>query len=194
MKNVHAQLSLIAGIALVCVGLSSLNAFAAEPVAPTVTALSLADAVKLVGTADLSVAAAREDAAAAAASERSANAMSKPSVSTTTYATAGDATNIVTSSVGVLPQSITIAPSNGAADQNVDPLHALTSGEGDVSLGSKRARQAGLFAGRCVRAMASARLSPPARARGAITAPTECKTATARTVSRSGSPGPTPTP
>jgi outer membrane protein TolC len=115
--------------------LASVPAFAgAEPAAdpaalPAIDrALSLADAVALGRENVAAVRSARANAAAMGAQARSQAAMTKPGISTTTYATTGDSPNIFTTSPGVTPQNLFAVPSGGFADQNVTLMAPLFTG------------------------------------------------------------------
>jgi outer membrane protein TolC len=90
--------------------------------------LSLRDALALAQVNNVSIRQRRADADAADASARSAQAQQKPSVSTTTYGTLGDSSNILTSSPGVAPQNIFAAPSRVFADQNLMVMVPLFTG------------------------------------------------------------------
>ncbi|MGI4792350.1 MAG: efflux RND transporter permease subunit, partial [Janthinobacterium lividum] len=94
---------------------------------PTQT-LSLSQAIALgtVGSPDLL--GAQADAEAAAAAVHSASAQTRLGLSTTTYATVGDSSNILTTSPGVAPQNIFLVPSHGFADQNLMLMLPLTTG------------------------------------------------------------------
>lgn len=81
--------------------------------------LSLRDALGLASANNLMLKQSQADADMASASARSARSQTKPSLSTTTYATTGDSANILTSSPGVLPQNIFSVPPRGFADQNL---------------------------------------------------------------------------
>lgn len=91
------------------------------PDLPTVTnsTLTLKDALRIAAVNGVTLKQARADAGIASASARSADAQSKVSVSATTYGTAGDSANILTTSPGVLPQNIFSVPPHGFADQNL---------------------------------------------------------------------------
>jgi len=62
------------------------------------------------------------------AAARSARAQTRPGLSTTTYATAGDSSNILTTSPGVVPQNIFAVPPRGFADQNLMLMVPLLTG------------------------------------------------------------------
>ena len=68
------------------------------------------------------------DANSASAAAQSAKAQTKPSLSTTTYATVGDSFNILTTSPGVMPQNIFAVPPHGFADQNLMLMVPLLTG------------------------------------------------------------------
>ena len=104
---------------------------AGNPVQDTPAAarrLSLRDTLALAQVSSVSIRQRQADAAAAAASARSAQAQQKPSVSTTTYGTVGDSSNILTTSPGVMPQNIFAVPSRGFADQNLMVMVPLFTG------------------------------------------------------------------
>jgi outer membrane protein TolC len=90
--------------------------------------LSLRDALALAQASNVSIRQRQADAEAAAASARSAQARQQPSVSTTTYGTLGDSSNILTTSPGVLPQNIFAVPPRGFADQNLMVMIPLFTG------------------------------------------------------------------
>ena len=90
--------------------------------------LSLRDALTLAQAGNVSIRQRQADAEAASASARSASAQQKPSVSTTTYGTLGDSSNILTSSPGVMPQNIFAVPSRGFADQDLMVMVPLFTG------------------------------------------------------------------
>lgn len=91
------------------------------PDLPTISSrsLTLKDALRLAAANSVVLKQSRADAGAASASARSARAQAQPSLSTTTYGTAGDSFNILTTSPGVLPQNIFSVPPHGFADQNL---------------------------------------------------------------------------
>lgn len=116
---------LLRGLLPVCLALAALSPpAAAEDARP----LSLRDALALAQVNNVSVQQSRADADEAAAAARSAQAQQQPSVSTTTYATAGDSSNVLTTSPGVMPQNIFIVPPRGFADQNVMVMVPLFTG------------------------------------------------------------------
>ncbi len=90
--------------------------------------LSLQEALALAQVSNVSIRQRQADAEAASASARSAQAQQKPSVSTTTYGTVGDSSNILTTSPGVAPQNIFAVPSRGFADQNLMVMVPLFTG------------------------------------------------------------------
>ena len=100
------------------------------PDLPTVTnsSLTLKEALRVAAVSSVTLKQARADAGIAAASARSADAPSKVSVSATTYGTAGDSANILTTSPGVLPQNIFSVPPHGFADQNLMLMVPLSTG------------------------------------------------------------------
>ncbi len=96
---------------------------------PTVnTPLTLAGAVTLALADSLTLKASRADTDAALAGARGARAQARPSLSATTYATAGDSPNIFTSSPGVGPQNIFAVPPHGFADQDLMLMVPLSTG------------------------------------------------------------------
>ncbi len=100
-----------------------------ETTLPVVSSrLSLADAVSLALADNLTLKEARADTDAASAEARFARAQSKLSLSTTTYATAGDSPNIFTTSPGVGPQNLFNVPPHGFADQNIMLMIPLVTG------------------------------------------------------------------
>ena len=95
---------------------------------PAARSLSLRDALALAQASNVSIRQRQADAEAASASARSTSAQQKPSVSTTTYGTIGDSSNILTTSPGVMPQNIFAVPSRGFADQNLMVMVPLFTG------------------------------------------------------------------
>ena len=97
---------------------------------PTVNSskFSLQDALTVAAQNSVTLKQMQADAASASASVRSATAQAKPSLSTTTYGTVGDSSNILTSSPGVPPQNIFAVPSHGFADQNLMLMVPLRTG------------------------------------------------------------------
>jgi len=98
------------------------------PVSDAPRTLSLRDALALAQVSNVSIRQRQADAEAASASARSTQAQQKPSVSTTTYGTIGDSSNILTTSPGVAPQNIFAVPSRGFADQNLMVMVPLFNG------------------------------------------------------------------
>ena len=101
---------------------------APEPVGLPVLnrALTLNEAVALANSLTLKEALADADAASAGA--QSARAQASPSLSTTTYGTTGDSSNIFTTSPGVAPQNLLSVPPRGFADQNLMLMIPLYTG------------------------------------------------------------------
>ncbi len=99
---------------------------------PTLTVssgrLSLQDAVAVALANNLTLKEAQADADAALAGARSVKAQASPSLSTTTYATTGDSSNIFTTSPGVGPQNLFNVPPHGFADQNLMLMIPLSTG------------------------------------------------------------------
>lgn len=119
------------GAALLSLTLLAAGAYAGVPApdAPAaVRRLSLRDALALAQVSNVSLRQRQADADTASASARSAQAQQKPSISTTTYGTIGDSSNILTSSPGVAPQNIFAVPSRGFADQNLMVMVPLFTG------------------------------------------------------------------
>ena len=114
----------------------------ALPALPTITnsALTLKDALRLATANNVTLKQSEADAQIAAASARSVRAQSKPSVSATTYGTAGDSSNILTTSPAVLPQNIFSVPPHGFADQNLMLMVPLFTG-GRLGQGSEAANR-----------------------------------------------------
>lgn len=121
---------LLASLASLTIGLPATYAqSSAAPDLPTLTqTLSLRDALAAAQSGNVSVRQSRADADAANADARSAQARQKPSVSTTTYATAGDSSNILTTSPGVMPQNFFAVPARGFADQDIMVMVPLFTG------------------------------------------------------------------
>ena len=116
-------------MALLSLTLLAAGLHAAGPPGPDAPhTLSLRDALALAQRSNVSIKQRQADAAAAAASARSSQAQQKPSVSTTTYGTVGDSSNILTTSPGVSPQNIFAVPSRGFADQNLMVMVPLFTG------------------------------------------------------------------
>jgi len=99
---------------------------------PTLTVssgrLSLQDAVAVALANNLTLKEAQADADAALAGARSVKAQASPSLSTTTYATTGDSSNIFTTSPGVGPQNLFNVPPHRFADQNLMLMVPLSTG------------------------------------------------------------------
>jgi outer membrane protein len=96
---------------------------------PIVTgSLSLADAVSLGLADNLPLRGARADFDAAAAESRSAGAQTLPGISTTTFATAGDSSNIVGSAPNVSPQSLMSVSPHGSIAQTITLMAPIFTG------------------------------------------------------------------
>ena len=102
----------------------------ALPDLPTVksSSLTLKEALRIAAANNLTLKQSQADAGVAAASARSAGAQTKFSLSTTTYGTAGDSFNILSTSPGVLPQNIFSVPPHGFADQNLMLMVPISTG------------------------------------------------------------------
>jgi len=99
------------------------------PDLPTMTRrLSLRDALAVAQASNVSVKQTQDDADAASATARSAQAQQGPNASATTYATAGDSSNLLTTSPGVVPQNLFAVPSRGFADQNLMVMVPIFTG------------------------------------------------------------------
>ncbi len=90
--------------------------------------MSLADALKAASRNNVTLKQMQADAEAATASAAGAAAQTRPSLSTTTYATAGDSANILTTSPGVMPQNFFSVAPHGFADQNLMLMVPLSTG------------------------------------------------------------------
>lgn len=117
------------------------TAFADGPALPDLpivnnAGLSLTDALSVASANSLTLRQARADADVAAANARSAQAQTRPGLSTTTYGTVGNSANILTSSPGVLPQNVFSVAPRGFADQNLMLMVPIYTGgrlEGNVA-------------------------------------------------------------
>lgn len=91
------------------------------PDLPTVnnTTLSLKDALVIAWSDNITLKESQIDVKSANAATRSAQAQTKPVLSTTTYGSYGDSSNILTTSPGVTPQNIFSVTPNGFADQDL---------------------------------------------------------------------------
>lgn len=100
------------------------------PDPPTINAtmMSLRDALRIAAQSNVTLKQMQADANSASAAARAANAQTKPSLSTTTYGTIGDSSNILTSSPGVMPQNIFAVPPHGFADQDLMLMVPLLTG------------------------------------------------------------------
>ena len=90
--------------------------------------LSLRDAMAVAAGNNVTLKQMQADANSASAAARSAKAQTRPTLSTTTYATVGDSSNILTTSPGVMPQNIFAVPPRGFADQNLMLMVPLLTG------------------------------------------------------------------
>lgn len=99
-----------------------------EPPVVHAANMTLADALALAMQHSVTLKQAQADVSAAAAAARGAAAPTKPSLSATTYATAGDSSNILNTSPGVAPVNIFSAPARGFVDQNLTLMFPLSSG------------------------------------------------------------------
>jgi outer membrane protein TolC len=101
----------------------------AADVLPVVSAqLSLADALHLAGENNVELQQERATSESARADAESASSSLRPSISTTTYATTGDESSIVSSAPGVMPQNIFGVPRSGFADQDLMLMAPLSTG------------------------------------------------------------------
>lgn len=109
--------------------------------------LSLAEALGVATSNNVALRQMQADAAVADASTRGALAQTRPSVSTTTYATTGDSANILTTAPGVMPQNIFGVPPRAFADQNLMLMVPLFTGgklRNNVTAARKQGEAAGL--------------------------------------------------
>ena len=113
--------------------------------------VSLKDALRIASANNLTLRQTQADADAASANARSAQAQTKPSLSTTTYGTAGDSSNILTSSPGVMPQNVFSVAPRGFADQNLMLMVPLYT-SGRLERNAAAARQQNQAAAFSVRA------------------------------------------
>lgn len=90
--------------------------------------LSLPEALQAAAQNNVTLKQVQAEADAAAAAARSAKAQTKPSLSTTTYGTVGDSSNVLTTAPGVMPQNIFAVPPRGFADQNLMLMIPLLTG------------------------------------------------------------------
>ena len=104
--------------------------------------MSLADALAAASQNNVTLKQRQADAEVAAAAAHGAEAQSRPNLSTTTYATAGDSANILTTSPGVMPQNIFSVAPHGFADQNLMLMAPLYTG-GRLQSSAEAARQQG---------------------------------------------------
>ena len=109
-------------------------------------ALTLNEAVAVALANSLMLKETQADADAASARARSARAQASPILSTTTYGTIGDSSNIFTTSPGVAPQNLFAVPPHGFADQNLMLMIPLYTGgriAGRIQSGKSQAAAAG---------------------------------------------------
>ena len=97
---------------------------------PTVSVptLTLRDALNIAARNSVTLKQSRADASAVSASAESARAQERPTLSTTTYGTVGDSSNILTTSPGVSPQNLFVVAPRGFADQNLMLMVPLFTG------------------------------------------------------------------
>ncbi|MDQ2687969.1 MAG: efflux RND transporter permease subunit, partial [Armatimonadota bacterium] len=98
------------------------------PTSARADSLSLSQALSVALANNPALAGSRADADAAQAAARAATARTKLGVSTTTYATAGDAANTLSTSPGVAPRNVIRVPARPFADQNIMLMAPLTTG------------------------------------------------------------------
>jgi len=100
------------------------------PDLPTVNdpKMSLSQALRIAAQNSVALKQMQADADSASAATRAANAQTRPSLSTTTYGTVGDSSNILTTSPGVVPQNLFAVPPRGFADQNLMLMVPLLTG------------------------------------------------------------------
>ncbi len=118
-------------------GSSASGASALDGLPVIAARLTLSDAIHLADENNVSLAQVRAGSESARADSERAKAALSPSISTTTYATTGSESSIVTSAPGAMPQNIFGVPRNGYADQDLTLMVPLTSG------GSLQKRAAG---------------------------------------------------
>ncbi len=109
--------------------------------------LSLRDALKIAAQNNVTLKQMQADADSASAAARAAKAQTKPSLSTTTYGTVGDSSNILTSSPGVMPQNIFAVAPHGFADQDLMLMVPLLTGGklGSASAAAQKQGEAALL-------------------------------------------------
>jgi outer membrane protein len=90
--------------------------------------ISVAEAVHIALEENPMIAASRAEAKAAGAEARSVRAMTLPQLSANTFLTAGNSSNIVSGSPGVLPQSLLNVPKRPFADQNLTFMIPIYTG------------------------------------------------------------------
>lgn len=90
--------------------------------------MSLRDALRIAAQSNVTLKQMQADANSASAAARAANAQTKPSLSTTTYGTFGDAANTLSTSPGVVPRNVTRVPPHPFADQNLMLMVPLFTG------------------------------------------------------------------
>ena len=120
--------------------LSASNASAQDTASqPVVRALSLADALSMAVEHNPSLKQADAQWDASIATLGNARAQSAPTISTTTYAAAGDSANNLSSAPGVAPQNILTTPTSGFVDQNITLMvPVFTRGRLGDAIGSAR--------------------------------------------------------
>lgn len=102
--------------------------------------LTLNDAIKTALAHSPAVSGPEADVDAANAAIRSAEAMKRPAISGTLYGTTGDSMDIVTSSPGVSPQNLMIAPQKAFGDANATLMIPLSTG-GRLNARAESARE-----------------------------------------------------
>jgi len=124
-------------------------AWAADPPVISSAALSLRAALAIAASNNLTLKQREADANAAEAAARSARAQTRTGLSTTAYAAAGDSSNILTTSPGVMSQNIFLVPPRGFADQNLMLMVPLLTGgrlQGNVAAARSQGEAAQLSA------------------------------------------------
>ena len=149
----YRLLPLAASVLALLPGMAHAADAQAMPAPPVVNnaALSLRDALAVASADSPALKQAQADADSASASARSTAAQTKPSLSATTYGTAGDSANILTSSPGVMPQNIFAVPPHGFANQDLMLMVPLFTG-GRLGGASASARHQGEAAALSVQA------------------------------------------
>ena len=123
----HRLLPLAASVLALLAGAAHTQTMPEPPVINSVP-LSLREALTVAAADSPALKQAQADADSASASARSSGAQTKPSLSTTTYGTVGDSSNILTSSPGVMPQNIFAVPPHGFANQDFMLMVPLFTG------------------------------------------------------------------